>query len=60
MIWKMKKNTHDIRPEKVLKRGYSINLLNGKPVKNAETVNPGDILHPSLFQGTIKSVIANE
>jgi exodeoxyribonuclease VII large subunit len=47
-------------PENVLKRGYSITLLNGKSVKNAEAVKTGDILHTTLFQGNIKSVVENE
>jgi exodeoxyribonuclease VII large subunit len=56
----VKKNIHNMSPENVLKRGYSITLLNGKSVKNAEDAKTGDILHTTLFQGTIKSVVDNE
>ncbi len=55
-----KKNIHNMSPENVLKRGYSITLLNGKSVKNAEDVKTGDILHTTLYQGIIKSVVENE
>ena len=54
------KNIHNMSPENVLKRGYSITLLNGKSVKNAESVKPGDILNTTLFQGNIKSIVENE
>jgi exodeoxyribonuclease VII large subunit len=56
----VKKNIHNMSPENVLKRGYSITLLNGKSVKNAKDVKSGDILHTTLFQGKIKSVAENE
>ncbi len=56
----VKKNIHNMSPENVLKRGYSITLLNGKSVKNAEDVMTGDILHTTLYQGTIKSIVENE
>jgi exodeoxyribonuclease VII large subunit len=56
----VKKNIHNMSPENVLKRGYSITLLNGKSVKNAEDLKTGDILHTTLFQGTIKSIVENE
>ncbi len=55
-----KKNIHNMSPENVLKRGYSITLLNGKSVKNAEEVKKGDILHTTLYQGNIKSIVENE
>ncbi len=55
----VKKNIHNMSPENVLKRGYSITLLNGKSVKNAEEVKTGDILQTTLFQGNIKSIVEN-
>ncbi len=55
-----KKNIHNMSPENVLKRGYSITLLNGKSVKNTEEVKTGDILHTTLFEGNIKSIVENE
>ena len=59
-IESVNKNIHNMSPENVLKRGYSITLLNGKSVKNAEDVKSGDILHTTLYQGNIKSVAENE
>jgi exodeoxyribonuclease VII large subunit len=56
----VKKNIHNMSPENVMKRGYSITLLNGKSVKTAEDVKTGDILHTTLFKGIIKSVAENE
>jgi exodeoxyribonuclease VII large subunit len=56
----VKKNIHNMSPENVLKRGYSITLLNGKSVKNAEDVKTGDILQTTLYQGKIKSRVENE
>ena len=56
----VKKNIHNMSPENVLKRGYSITLLNGKSVKNADEVKAGEILHTTLFQGNIKSIVENE
>ncbi len=50
----MRKNIYNMSPENVLKRGYSITLLNGKSVKNAELVKAGDILHTTLFSGNHK------
>ncbi len=56
----VKKNIHNMSPENVLKRGYSITLLNGKSVKNAKEVKKGDILQTALYQGKIKSRVENE
>jgi exodeoxyribonuclease VII large subunit len=53
----MRKNIHNMSPENVLKRGYSITLLNGKSVKNAEASKKGDILHTTVFQGSIRSIV---
>jgi len=44
-------------PQLLLKRGYSITLLNGKAVRNAAALQPGDEIETRLSEGTIKSVV---
>jgi exodeoxyribonuclease VII large subunit len=53
----MRRNISNMSPENVMKRGYSITLLNGKSVKNNREVQPGNILNTILFKGTISSVV---
>ncbi|MCE2615905.1 MAG: exodeoxyribonuclease VII large subunit [Phocaeicola sp.] len=47
-------------PEYMLKRGYSITLLNGKVVKDASEVKDGDILETLVMNGKIKSKVYGE
>ncbi|HEX3767288.1 MAG TPA: exodeoxyribonuclease VII large subunit, partial [Puia sp.] len=47
----------NMSPDNVLKRGYSITLLNGKAVKNFEDVKPGDMLNTTIFAGNISSIV---
>jgi exodeoxyribonuclease VII large subunit len=47
----------NMSPENVMKRGYSITLLNGKAIKNFEEVQPGDILKTTIFVGNINSIV---
>jgi exodeoxyribonuclease VII large subunit len=42
-------------PAGVLKRGYSITSLNGKALRNASDIRPGDIIDTRLWKGSIKS-----
>ena len=44
-------------PQLLLKRGYSITLLNGKAVRNAAALQSGDEIETRLSEGTIKSVV---
>ncbi len=46
-----------LKPENVLKRGYSITLLNGKPVTSSRETGEGDILVTKLNKGVIKSKV---
>ena len=48
---------NNMSPENVLKRGYSITLLNGKAIKSFEDVQPGDILNTTIFIGNINSIV---
>ncbi|MBE0638562.1 MAG: exodeoxyribonuclease VII large subunit [Bacteroidales bacterium] len=46
-----------LHPENVLKRGYSITLLNGKSVTSTKNIVQGDIIETILHQGNLKSKI---
>jgi exodeoxyribonuclease VII large subunit len=47
----------NMSPENVLRRGYSITLLNGKSIKSFEEVQPGDTVNTTIFQGHITSIV---
>lgn len=53
----IEKNIMNMSPQNVLKRGYSITLLNGKSVKNISHVKAGDELDTTLFEGNITSIV---
>ncbi|MBN2274068.1 MAG: exodeoxyribonuclease VII large subunit [Bacteroidales bacterium] len=42
-------------PQNILKRGYSITLFKGKPVKDAASVKKGDLVDTVLHRGKIQS-----
>jgi exodeoxyribonuclease VII large subunit len=42
-------------PRNVLKRGFSITLVNGKAVTDEDQVNTGEEIKTILYNGTIKS-----
>lgn len=44
-------------PEQVLRRGYSLTLKNGKPIKSADSVKEGDLLETRLPDGVIHSKV---
>jgi exodeoxyribonuclease VII large subunit len=44
-------------PQHVLKRGYSITLFGGKPLKNAGEVNKGETIETVLYEGRLKSKV---
>lgn len=46
-----------IDPQNILKRGYSLTLLNGKILKSVEQVKPGDRLETKLGEGTVESTV---
>ena len=50
-----KVRSHD--PRLLLKRGYSITLKDGKAVKNAAQLRPGDEIETQLSEGIIKSIV---
>lgn len=46
-------------PELLLKRGYSITLKDGKSVRSAEQLKPGDIIETRLSEGIVRSEVKN-
>ncbi len=44
-------------PELLLKRGYSITLKDGKSVRSAEQLKPGDIIETRLAEGIVRSEV---
>ena len=53
----IEKNIENMSPANVLKRGYSITLLNGKAVRNIEQVKTGDTINTTVFEGNIISIV---
>jgi exodeoxyribonuclease VII large subunit len=53
----IEKNVDNMSPATVLKRGYSITLLNGKAVKAAAEVKEGSVLDTITFDGVITSIV---
>ncbi|MCF0159427.1 MAG: exodeoxyribonuclease VII large subunit [Bacteroidaceae bacterium] len=47
----------DNSPERLLKRGYSITLKDGRAVTDAQQLKPGDVIVTRLAQGEVKSEI---
>lgn len=45
----------NLRPENVLRRGYSITLKNGKAIGSVHMIHPGDELETRLQDGLVKS-----
>lgn len=59
-----KKNLNSIQeklrlvdPQNILKRGYSLTMLNGKILKSVEQVKTGDILETRLGDGKVESTV---
>ena len=44
-------------PKLLLRRGYSITLLNGRALRSAAQVKPGDMLHTRLADGEVASIV---
>ena len=53
----VQKQIRNMSPENVLKRGYSITLLNGRAVKSFTDVKPGDTIRTDILKGQISSVV---
>ncbi len=46
-----------LSPQNVLKRGYSITMKDGKAVRDASKLAPGDHLVTQLYEGTINAIV---
>ncbi|MEG2070983.1 MAG: exodeoxyribonuclease VII large subunit, partial [Bacteroidales bacterium] len=46
-----------LHPDNVLKRGYSITYHNGKAIKEANSLKPGDDITSKVYTGEVKSVV---
>lgn len=44
-------------PEHLLKKGYSITMLNGKAITNKSSIKKGDVIVTMLYQGKIESEV---
>ena len=44
-------------PERIFKMGYSLTMINGKPVMKMEDVKDGDVLKTWVLDGVIESVV---
>lgn len=51
------KNLANISPKNVMKRGYSITLLNGKSIRSFEQVKKGELLNTLVYEGSIHSTV---
>ncbi len=56
-VQNMEKNINNMKPENVLKRGYSITYLNGKSVSSSEGIKQGDTLTTILKEGSVMSTV---
>ena len=46
-----------VDPNRVLKQGYSITRLNGKAVRDAALLKPGDCIETEMAQGKVSSKV---
>ena len=53
----IEEKTKNLDPALLLKRGYSITLKDGKAVRDASTLHPGDTIETHLANGTIHSTV---
>jgi exodeoxyribonuclease VII large subunit len=44
-------------PERIFKMGYSLTIVNGKPVMKKEDVKEGDMLKTYVQDGVVESVV---
>jgi len=46
-----------LKPENLLKKGYSLSIVNGRIISNIESIKEGDILITKLYQGELESEV---
>jgi exodeoxyribonuclease VII large subunit len=49
-----------IDPSNILKKGYSITLINNKPLKNTDNLNEGDVFETLLHKGKFKGKVLSK
>ncbi|MBL7971458.1 MAG: exodeoxyribonuclease VII large subunit [Prolixibacteraceae bacterium] len=49
-----------VDPQNILKRGYSLILINGRIVKSVRSVKEGDLLETRLSDGTVESTVESK
>jgi exodeoxyribonuclease VII large subunit len=59
-IFHLEKSVNNMSPDQVLKRGYSITLLNGKAVKHVSEIQPDDLLQTVVTDGIITSRVIED
>lgn len=47
----------DVSPQRLLERGYSLTLKDGRVVRDASALRPGDVLETRLARGRVQSVV---
>jgi exodeoxyribonuclease VII large subunit len=47
-----------VDPQTILKRGYSLTMMNGKVLKSVQLLKEGDLLETRLGDGTVRSKVA--
>lgn len=55
----IRQRLNDASPDKLLARGYSITLVDGKVVKDVSTVKAGSELHTRLHKGELVSILTH-
>lgn len=53
----LEKNVRLMDPQQLLKRGYSLSLLNGKAISAENPVSPGDVIETITFENKILSEV---
>ena len=46
-----------LHPENILRRGYSITMKNGRPIRSADEVTAGETITTKLLHGEIESIV---
>ena len=59
-LLQLEKSLVILNPENVMKRGYTITKINGKPVKSAGQLSHGDNIETLFVDGEVKSIVVNK
>lgn len=58
-IGNLDRNLELLKPENVLRRGYSITRLNGKVISNVDTIADGSEVDTQLLHGNLRSIVTS-